>query len=103
MKPQDAKWVSRYPTYATCYYSLTVAFNITATAMIGVRLYTMRKKVEAVLGRLGALLYTSPSAKFVESGAFFTLWSIIYLILRMRGNFAQDVFLYPFIHVLVRI
>lgn len=103
MKPHDAKWVSSYPTYATCYYSATVAFNVVTTATICLRLYMMRRKVEAVLGRIGASLYTSPSTKFVESGALFTFWSIVYLILRTRGSFAQDVFLYPYIHILVRI
>jgi len=100
MNPNNAKWVSRYSTYATSYYSVTVAFNVIATAMICLRLHMMRRKLEAVLGRLGASLYTSTSTKFVESGAFFTFWSIIYLILRTRGSFAQDVFLYPYIHVL---
>lgn len=99
-RPHDAGWVSRCLTYATCYYSLTTAFNILVTAVVCIRLHMMRNKVEAVIGRLGASLYTSSSSKFVESGAFFTLWSIIYLILRTRGSVAQDVFLYPLPYVL---
>jgi hypothetical protein len=102
MKPSDAAWASRSSTYATTYYSLVVAFNVIVTTMICIRLQMMRKKVEAIVGRLGATLYTSCPTKFVESGGFFTIWSIIYLILRMRDSFVKDIFLYPSTHILVR-
>jgi len=103
VKSHDAKWVSRYSTYATIYYSITVAFNVVVTAMICIRLHLMRRKVEAAIGRLAALLYTSPSTKFVESGAFYTVWSIIYLILRTQASPVKDVFLHPSSCILVRI
>ena len=71
--------------------------------MIWVRLHAMRRDVEAVIGRLGASFYTSATTKFIESGALFTVWSIIYLILRTRGSFAQEVFLRTYTYILVRV
>ncbi|KAF8062265.1 hypothetical protein FPV67DRAFT_1672741 [Lyophyllum atratum] len=87
-------------TYGLSYHSLTMAFNIYVTALICLRLHMMRSKLEAVAGRLHASFYTSTITMFVESGGFFTLWIMVYLILRSRGSLVQDVFLLPYTYTL---
>jgi hypothetical protein len=101
-KPHDPAWVARLPAYATTYYSLSVGFNIFVTFMICVRFWMMRRKLEAVMGKLHASFYTSTVTMFVESGAFFTLWAVAYLVMRTRGSFVREIFLLPYGHVLVR-
>ncbi|KAG6835968.1 hypothetical protein H0H93_012742 [Arthromyces matolae] len=48
---------------------LSVAFNIYASFMIGLRLLMLRPRMEAVLGKLHAFYYTSVITIFVESAA----------------------------------
>jgi hypothetical protein len=63
----------------------------------------MRGKLEAIMGPLHASLYTSTSAKFVESGALFTIWATSTLAVIIRGSIVKHVFVLPAIHILVRI
>ncbi|KAF9527222.1 hypothetical protein CPB83DRAFT_856582 [Crepidotus variabilis] len=76
-----------------------LALNVFVTIAIWIRLFTMRHKAERVLGRLQASLYNSYSTLFVESGAFFTLWSMVYLLLKVTNSWAQDVFWQPYAYV----
>ncbi|GLB39844.1 hypothetical protein LshimejAT787_0703540 [Lyophyllum shimeji] len=100
IRQYDMGWVSRLSSFGISYYSLTMAFNIYVTAMICLRLHTMRSKLEAVAGKLHASFYTSGITIFVESGGFFTLWITVYVIVRSRGNFVQDIFLLPYLFTL---
>ncbi|KAF5384325.1 hypothetical protein D9615_003311 [Tricholomella constricta] len=95
IRPHDPRWVSRITSFGVSYHALTMAFNIYFTVMICIRLHMMRSQLQAVAGKLHASFYTSTVTLFVESGGFFTLWIIIYLIIRSRGSFVQDIFLLP--------
>lgn len=79
-------------TFGISYYALTVSFNLYMTVVICCLILSMRKRLEAVSSRLHTSFYTSFSTLFVESGAFFSLWITVYLILRL-GNNSQEVFL----------
>jgi len=87
-------------TYGLVFYVLCVSLNLTCTSLISLRLFMMRHKAERVLGSLQASLYNSSITMFVESGAFFTFWGLTYLILRIRGSWAQDIFLQPYSYVI---
>jgi len=81
--------------------SLCVVLNLLVTSLISLRIYMMRRKAEMVLGRLQASLYTSTITIFVETGAFFTLWSLTYWISLVQGSWIQDIFLQPYTYVTV--
>ncbi|KAF8956563.1 hypothetical protein BDZ97DRAFT_1925367 [Flammula alnicola] len=89
-----------YDLYGTVFYSLCLSLNITTTTLICVRLYTMRHKAERVLGTLQASLYNSSITMFVESGAFFTVWSLTYVISRATGSWVGDIFLEPYSYII---
>lgn len=93
--------MEQFIQYGDVFYGLCVALNIMFTGLISTRLFMMRHKAERVLGRLQASLYNSTITIFVESGAFFTLWVMTYLILRTRNSWVQDVFQQPYTYVLV--
>jgi hypothetical protein len=61
----------------------------------------IRDKAEKVLGKLQASFYYSSITLFVESGAFFTIWSVVYLVALQRDSWVQDIFLLPFTYILV--
>lgn len=86
--------------YGHVYYILCVVLNLTSTSLISLRLFMMRHKAERVLGSLQASLYNSSITMFVESGALFTCWGLTYLIMRIRGSWAQDIFLQPYSYVI---
>lgn len=90
-------------TYGLVFYVLCVTLNLTCTSLISLRLFMMRHKAERVLGSLQASLYNSCTTMFVESGAFFTFWSLTYLIMRIHHSWAQDIFLQPYSYVIVRV
>ncbi|KAF9561231.1 hypothetical protein CPC08DRAFT_817805 [Agrocybe pediades] len=91
-------------TYGLVFYILCVCLNVMATSLISLRLFMMRHKAVRVLGNLQASLYNSTMTMFVESGAFFTVWGMTYLILRATDSWAQDIFLqsYPYVIALTR-
>ncbi|KAF8067458.1 hypothetical protein FPV67DRAFT_1763807 [Lyophyllum atratum] len=78
-KPPTSEWVARIPLYTKAFYSLCV---------------------ENVMGKLHASFYTGFVTILVESGAFFTIWALTYVILMASGNVAKDTFLLPYTHVL---
>jgi len=86
--------------YGRIFYALCLSLNIICTSLICIRLYTMRHKAERVLGNLQASLYNSATTMFVESGAFFTLWSMVYVITRARNSWVQNVFLEPYSYII---
>lgn len=87
--------------YGFVFYGLCVFLNTMVTILIALRLFMMRHKTKMVLGNLQASLYNSCISVFVESGAFFSIWSLIYLALRAKGSWAQDIFFQPYSFVLV--
>jgi len=90
----------RAEMYGLVFYILCISLNVMVTILIFVRLFMMRHKAERVLGSIQASLYNSSITMFVESGAFFTFWSVTYLILRVKNHWAQDIFLQPYSFVL---
>ncbi|KAF8056577.1 hypothetical protein FPV67DRAFT_642566 [Lyophyllum atratum] len=99
-KPPTSEWVARIPLYTKAFYSLCVSLNLFVTFAISLRIYWMRQKVENVMGKLHASFYTGFVTILVESGAFFTIWALTYVILMASGNVAKDTFLLPYTHVL---
>lgn len=100
-KPSDPRWESKSELYGTVFHILCVALNIVVSTFITVRLLTMRKKLEIAFGRLHASFYTSHFTILVESGAFATLWGIVYLATRAQHHWSQAVFLQPYYYVIV--
>jgi len=96
----DIVWQSHSLIYKTIFYSLSVSLNLVITILICLRIFIMRDKAEKVLGKLQASFYNSSITMFVESGAFFTIWSVIYLIALQSDSWAQDVFLQPYSYIL---
>ncbi|KAF8882394.1 hypothetical protein BD779DRAFT_927297 [Infundibulicybe gibba] len=98
-RPNDTFWASKFDTYSTAFYALCVSFNGLVTILIAVRLIMMRKRVTSILGMLGASFYTSPVTTFVESGAFFSLWSLTYVLTKTQNSYTQAIFLQPYVHI----
>ena len=90
-----------HSTYRTVFYSLSVSLNLLFTILICLRIFVMRDKAVKVLGKLQAFFYNSLTTMFVESGGFFTIWSIVYLITLLSNSWAQNVFLQPYSYILV--
>jgi len=89
-----------HSTYRTVFYSLSVSLNLLFTILICLRIFLMRDKAVKVLGKLQAFFYNSLTTMFVESGGFFTIWSIVYLITLLSNSWAQNVFLEPYSYIL---
>jgi len=99
-RPKDTWWAIKLPIYSHTFYTLCVALNIFITCAICLRIYMMRQKMETVMGKLHASFYTGVVTMVVESGAFFTIWSIAYVVLSYCDSVATVTFLYPYTHVL---
>lgn len=82
------------------FHSLCFTLNFVFTSLIAIRIYMLRHKAEMVLGRLQASLYNSAITMFVESGAFFTIWSFAYLITLVRDCWIQDILLQPYSYII---
>ncbi|TFK27354.1 hypothetical protein FA15DRAFT_666414 [Coprinopsis marcescibilis] len=98
-KPDDPYWGPQTRVFKMANFSLFVAANLMFTTLIAVRLYTLREKVEHVLGKLQSVPYTSMSTIFVESGALLTLWSIVHLALFVLREPVAEVFQQPLIYL----
>ncbi|KAG6864267.1 hypothetical protein C0991_010985 [Blastosporella zonata] len=99
-RPSDTSWGAKSAVYSTAFYSLCVSLNLFVSIAISIRLYWMRQKVETIMGKLHASFYTGFVTIIVESGAFFTIWGLTYVILMSRDSVAKDTFLLPYTHVL---
>ncbi|RDB18736.1 hypothetical protein Hypma_014681 [Hypsizygus marmoreus] len=99
-RPKDTGLAAKSPIFSTVFYSLCVSLNLFVTIMISARLYMMRKKVETIMGKLHASFYTGFTTILVESGAFFTIWALTYVILMSLRSPMKEVFLLPYTHVL---
>ncbi|KAF8816433.1 hypothetical protein BYT27DRAFT_7127882 [Phlegmacium glaucopus] len=91
--------------YKIAFYSLCVSLNVVFTSLVCVRILMIRSKAEKVLGKLQASFYNSSLTLFVESGAFFTIWSVVYLITLLTDSWVKYIFLlpYPYIFAITRI
>ena len=98
---QSGQPFSSPPRSQIIYYSLHFSFNLVLTILICLRIFMMRHKAVKVLGKLQASFYVSLVTLCVESGAFFTIWSMVYLICFLRNSWVQDVFLQPYSYILV--
>lgn len=83
------------------FYCLCLSMNIYLSIFICTRLYMLRHKAEKVLGTLQASLYNSSITMFVESGSFFTVWSLVYVISFAANGWVQDIFLQPYSYIIV--
>jgi len=86
--------------YKTIFYSLSVSLNLLFTILISSRIFVLRNKAVKVLGKLQAFFYNSITTILVESGGFFTMWSILYLITLLSNSWVQNVFLQPYSYIL---
>ncbi|KAG5725222.1 hypothetical protein E4T56_gene10131 [Termitomyces sp. T112] len=99
-RPADTWWTTQTTLYSTVFYSLCVSLNLFVSIGIAFRLFRMRPKVEQIMGKLHASFYTGFVTIIVESGAFFTIWGLTYVILMSRNSTASSTFLLPYPHVL---
>ncbi|KAF9449798.1 hypothetical protein P691DRAFT_666781 [Macrolepiota fuliginosa MF-IS2] len=99
-RPNNTSWASKSELYGIVFHTLCVSLNISFSVLITVKLLTMRKKLEIALGRLHASFYTSKFTILVESGAFATLWGIVYLATAAQKHWTQNVFLQPYYYVI---
>lgn len=100
-KLNEIRWALRSHLYAVIFHSLCVSLNIMCSVMITVRLVTMRKKLEVALGRLHASFYTSFFSIIVESGAFATLWGIVFLSTLTARHWSRSAFSQPYYYIIV--
>ncbi|KAF8993315.1 hypothetical protein BDQ17DRAFT_1546125 [Cyathus striatus] len=94
------QWASPAGAFGTVYFSICFALNFMVTTAICFRLWMLRPKCEQALGKLQAAFYTSPCTAFVESGAFFTIWSFCHLVARTKNSWMQEIFFQPYTYVL---
>ncbi|XP_006463551.1 hypothetical protein AGABI2DRAFT_194342 [Agaricus bisporus var. bisporus H97] len=99
-KLNEIRWALRSHLYAVIFHSLCVSLNIMCSVMITVRLVTMRKKLEVALGRLHASFYTSFFSIIVESGAFATLWGIVFLSTLTARHWSRSAFSQPYYYII---
>jgi len=96
----DGISTTRTRRYMLVFYCLCLGMNIFLSVAICARLYMIRKRAERVLGTLQASLYNSSITMFVESGSFFTLWSMAYVISNVTDSWVQDIFLQPYSYII---
>ncbi|KXN82297.1 hypothetical protein AN958_02729 [Leucoagaricus sp. SymC.cos] len=96
----QARWEPKSHRYGIVFHTLCVALNLLISLLITVKLLTMRKKLEIALGKLNAYFYTSKFTILVESGAFATLWGIVYLATLAQKHWSQAAFLQPYYYVI---
>ena len=77
--------------------------NILLSAMIAVRILSMRRKVKASLGAEYAKPYTSTVSLIVETALPFAILSIVLLVLFGKENTAQNLFVPLLVQVEVSI
>ncbi|KAF5392483.1 hypothetical protein D9757_002200 [Collybiopsis confluens] len=85
-KPGANFFVGHSLNYGIIYPSFTIGLNIIVTALICIRLISIRKEVSKILGSGCAKMYTGIMAILVESAALFTGFGIIYVILYARKS-----------------
>lgn len=103
MRPPSDRNVKYDFVYEVTLSAIFVALNASFTALICFRLFSMRHKADRVLGRLQATLYNSYSTLFVESGGFFTIWTVATLIAKVMNGWVQNAFLEPYKYILVSV
>ncbi|KAG6889606.1 hypothetical protein C0995_016132 [Termitomyces sp. Mi166 len=99
-RPSDTWWAAQTQLYSTIFYSLCVSLNLFVSIAVALRLFWIRQKVEEIMGKLHASFYTGFVTIIVESGAFFTIWGLTYVVLMSRNSNASLTFLLPYTHVL---
>ncbi|KAG5652423.1 hypothetical protein H0H81_005071 [Sphagnurus paluster] len=95
-RPQNTYWALKSPMYARIFYGICVALNLFVSSAIVARIYMMRQKVK----KLQADFYLGFVTILVESGAFFTLWGLTYVILMAGDIDEKEIFLLPYTQIL---
>jgi hypothetical protein len=72
---------------------LSISLNLAMTVAIVARIIYLRKRVVASLGKQHAQMYTSLASMFIESGALYSLWGLIYVISKARNSQVQNIVL----------
>ncbi|KAG5635949.1 hypothetical protein H0H81_009574 [Sphagnurus paluster] len=99
-RPENTYWALKSPMYARIFYGICVALNLFVSGAIAARIYLMRQKVKQVMGELHANFYTGFVTILVESGALFTLWGLVYVIMLAGDIVEKETFLLPYTQIL---
>ncbi|KAG5634044.1 hypothetical protein H0H81_003648 [Sphagnurus paluster] len=99
-RPQNMYLAMKSILYGKIFYGICVALNLFVSTAIAARIYMMRQRVKKIMGQLHAEFYTGYVTILVESGALFTLWGMIYVILLARNSPEKQTFLLPYTQIL---
>jgi hypothetical protein len=72
---------------------MSIGLNILMTLGIAGRMLYLRRSIVDVLGPQHAKLYTGIAAMFVESGAVYSIWGLIFIICYARNSNVQNIVL----------
>ncbi|TFK66016.1 hypothetical protein BDN72DRAFT_170236 [Pluteus cervinus] len=93
--PNNPSWLLPVRSFGIAYSSLSACLNLFFTLTIAYRIWSLRPRLNTVLGTVAASHYVSFMTISTESAAFFTLWAIINLVSDSWGYIGNDVFLKP--------
>lgn len=86
VEPHSDFFRGRTVNFGTPYYSITLAYNITVTLLIVIRLRKLSRSVTDALGHANARIYTNVSAMLIESAAPYALFGIAWIVPYVMGH-----------------
>jgi hypothetical protein len=84
------------------YFALEMTLNILCTILILVPLLIARRNATVMLGSSHARMYTSVAAIMIESALPNAIVSLIFLVLYVMNNTAENLFIMPLLQIQVR-
>ncbi|KIK91757.1 hypothetical protein PAXRUDRAFT_613134 [Paxillus rubicundulus Ve08.2h10] len=75
------------------YYGLSLSLSVLTTFLIAVRLYIHKRDLERMFGPNVESPYMSLATILVESAALYGVWSLLFLILSVKGSPVQTIIL----------
>ena len=92
-QPNANIWTHVSISFATPYWSLSIALNIILTSLIVGKILWMRRSVTMGLGSQHSKQYTSVVAMLIESAALYSITGIVYIICYGINTPAQQLFI----------
>ncbi|KAJ7124098.1 hypothetical protein C8R43DRAFT_1076079, partial [Mycena crocata] len=94
-KSSDTFWSSKSMQFSIAYWSLSISLNIILTLSIITRIWSVRHRVQKLLGSHHSGQYVSITAILVESAALYSGWGLVFLICYARNTPFQNILLPP--------
>jgi len=92
-QPNGNIWTKLSISFATPYWSLSIALNIILTSLIVSKILWMRRSVSQSLGSQHSKQYTSIVAMLIESAAMYSIAGLVYIICYGINSSAQQIFI----------